>query len=180
MSSVKKWTYLKYSWEQPGRQNNWTGWDHTGLFDDNQALLRHLCLRDFKGRDVGVRLKPCTSLLDLHLKGKLIKDHAASVVWVHARILYVCVPNCFSGCACYQEKCLQMLLLHPPNRRTQWEDSRYLWDFTEESSLEKARCTVSESRPKLTVSSLTGFSFLLVAPWCVDVKEHLRSLSYVV
>lgn len=31
---------LKYSLQQPECQNSWTGWDHTGLFDDNQELLK--------------------------------------------------------------------------------------------------------------------------------------------
>lgn len=59
---------------------------------------------------------------------------------IDTQIMYVCVPNCFTGCACYRaEWCWQMSLLHPPNLRTQWVTSRYLWDFTEESSSEKAQ-----------------------------------------
>lgn len=43
-SQIRKNEHLKYSLQQPDCQNNWTGWDHTGLFDGNQELLKHWSL----------------------------------------------------------------------------------------------------------------------------------------
>lgn len=190
MSSVKKWTCLKYSLQQP----DLTGWDHTGLFDENLKLLRHLCLhyQRLQGqlRDVGVRLQPRAPLLYLQFQVKLIKDPEACVwvyVHMHTYRIYciycvnVCVPNHFSVCACDWEKCpWQMLLLHPHKPEDTVRGQQISVGIQRWERLRKVRRTLSGSRPEQTVSSLTGFSFLLVALWCVDVKEHLRSLSYVV
>lgn len=60
-----------------------------------------------------------------------------------------------------------MFLLLPKPGETQYEPSICLLGFTEEKAAwekkKRARRILSESRPKLTAFSLTGFGFLLVA-----------------